>query len=139
MRKRKIILLMFLAPAILLNQGIIHANTSEIVYLRSSEIVIQKGEASWYSEEDPGIKKHTANNEVFDDSSLTAAMWEVPFNQKVKVTNLTNGKSVIVRVNDRGPHKRFVASGRIIDLTKEAFAKIASLDEGLIRIELQIL
>ncbi|MCK5083417.1 MAG: septal ring lytic transglycosylase RlpA family protein, partial [Candidatus Omnitrophica bacterium] len=139
MKKRTLIFLMFLAPALLLNQGKIHANPSQIVYLRPSETVIQEGKASWYSEQSPGINKHTANNEVFDDSGLTAAMWEVPFNQMVKVTNLENGKSVIVRVNDRGPHKRFVSSGRIIDLSKQAFSAIASLDKGLIRIELELL
>ena len=130
---------MFFASTLLLNQGRIYANPSQWVYLRPSEAVIQTGEASWYSEQSPGINKHTANNEVFDDSDLTAAMWEVPFDQKVKVTNLENGKSVIVRVNDRGPHKRYVARGRLIDLTKEAFSTIASLNKGLIRIELELL
>ncbi|MCK5259420.1 MAG: septal ring lytic transglycosylase RlpA family protein [Candidatus Omnitrophica bacterium] len=139
MRKRSFLFLIFLAPAILLNQGKIHANPSQFVYLRPSETVIQKGNASWYSQQSPGINRHTANNEVFDDSALTAAMWEVPFNQLVKVTNLANGKSVVVRVNDRGPHKRFVVSGRIIDLSKQAFSTIASLERGLIRIKLEIL
>ena len=139
MRKRTLVFLMFLAPAFLLNQGKIHANPSQFVYLRPSETVIQTGKASWYSEQSPGINKHTANNEIFDDSGLTAAMWEVPFNQMVKVTNLENGKSVIVRINDRGPHKQLVARGRIIDLTKQAFSTIASLEKGLIRIELKLL
>ena len=66
-------------------------------------------------------------------------MWDVPFNQLVKVTNLDNGKSVIVRVNDRGPHRRFLLKGRLIDLTKYAFSRIASLEKGLIRIELELL
>ena len=139
MRKRRFVFLMLLTPAILLNQGKIHANPSQFVYLRPSETVIQTGKASWYSEQSPGINKHTANNEIFNDSSLTAAMWEVPFNQIVKVTNLENGKSVIVRINDRGPHKRYVERGRIIDLTKQAFLTISSLDRGLIRIELELL
>ena len=139
MRKGKLVFLMFLAPIILLNQGKIHANPSQCVYLRPAETIIQTGKASWYSEQSPGINKHTANNEIFDDSRLTAAMWEVPFNQMVKVTNLENGKSVVVRVNDRGPHKRYVARGRIIDLSKRAFARIASLERGLIRIKLELL
>ena len=49
------------------------------------------GRASWYSKTDPGIRRHTANMEVFDDTLLTAAMWDVPFNQKLRVTNLANG------------------------------------------------
>lgn len=73
--------------------------------------------------------------EVFNDRDLTCAMWGAPFNQTVKVTNRSNGKSVIVRVNDRGPHFRYFRKGRVIDLTKAAFAKIASLDNGLIDVE----
>lgn len=140
MRKRKPILPTLLTlAAILTTHSTLYANPSQIVYLHSSETVMQTGEASWYSQEDPGIKKHTANNEIFDDSDLTAAMWDVPFNQMVRVTNLENGKFVVVRVNDRGPHKRFVRKGRIIDLSKQAFLTIASLEEGLIRIELELL
>jgi rare lipoprotein A len=117
----------------------ISAEPSRIVYLRPAGRVVKTGQASWYSQQSPGINKHTANNELFNDRELTAAMWDVPFNQLVKVTNLDNGKSVIVRVNDRGPHRRFAARGRLIDLTKYAFSRIASLDEGLIRIELELL
>ena len=100
---------------------------------------IQFGKASWYSRFDPGINKHTANSEIFDDTKLTAAMWNVPFHQLVKVTNLDNGKSVIVRVNDRGPHKRFVRKGRVIDLSRQAFTQIASPRKGLINVQLELL
>jgi len=100
---------------------------------------IQFGKASWYSRCDPGINKHTANSEIFDDTKLTAAMWNVPFHQLVKVTNLDNGKSVIVRVNDRGPHKRFVRKGRVIDLSRQAFTQIASPRKGLINVQIELL
>jgi rare lipoprotein A len=100
---------------------------------------IFSGKASWYSKESPGINEFTANNEHFDDTDLTCAMWGVPFNQQIKVTNKANGKSVVVRVNDRGPHYRFVQKGRIIDLTKEAFSRIAQPKSGLIDIELEFL
>ena len=100
---------------------------------------IQFGKASWYSRFDPGINKHTANSEIFDDTKLTAAMWNVPFHQLVKVTNLDNGKSVIVRVNDRGPHKRFVRKGRMIDLSRQAFTRIASPRKGLINVQIELL
>jgi rare lipoprotein A len=140
MRKRKLSLPIFaMLVTLLATQTIPYANASQIVYLHSSEPFVQMGQASWYSEQSPGINKYTANNEVFDDNDFTAAMWDVPFNQRIRVTNLANGKSVIVRVNDRGPHRRFVETGRIIDLTKQAFATIASLDQGLIDIELEIL
>jgi len=96
------------------------------------------GIASWYSEDDPGVLKTTANMEIFDDQKLTCAIWDIPFNTLIKVTNISNGKSVVVRVNDRGPARRLVSQGRIIDLSKSAFAKIADLDKGLIDIELVI-
>jgi len=100
---------------------------------------VRYGQASWYSKRSPGINKHTANNELFDDRAYTAAMWGVPFNQRIKVTNVENGQSIIVRVNDRGPHVRYVKRGRIIDLTEEAFSQIGGLREGLIEVELEFL
>ena len=100
---------------------------------------IQFGKASWYSRRSPGINKRTANNEIFNDQALTAAMWNVPFQQLIKVTNLDNGKSVIVRVNDRGPHRRFVRRGRVIDLSRQAFVQIASPRKGLINVQLELL
>lgn len=100
---------------------------------------VRYGMASWYSESDLGINEHTANNEVFNDLGMTCAMWDVPFNKWVRVTNMDNGKNVLVRVNDRGPHKRFVRQGRVIDLTKGAFTKIASPHKGLINVQLEFL
>ncbi len=97
------------------------------------------GKASWYSKDSPGIKLRTANNEIFDDRMLTCAMWGVPFNQLIKITNVGSGKSIIVRVNDRGPHKRYVKKGRIIDLTKYAFEQLGDLKQGLMDVQLEIL
>jgi rare lipoprotein A len=101
--------------------------------------IVRYGQASWYSEDDPGINPRTANNEIFNDEAMTCAMWGVPFNQQIKITNRDNGKSIIVRVNDRGPHKRFVHKGRIVDLTKNAFRQISSLKHGLIDIQIELL
>jgi rare lipoprotein A len=101
----------------------------------TSAIVI-KGKASWYSQRDPGILLTTANMETFNDSQLTCAMWEMPFNTILKVTNLENGKSVVVRVNDRGPAKRL---NRTIDLTKTAFSRIADLEKGLAEVSVEIM
>ncbi|MCM8824242.1 MAG: septal ring lytic transglycosylase RlpA family protein [Candidatus Omnitrophica bacterium] len=106
--------------------------------LDSSQIVIN-GIASWYSRKDRGIRKTTANMEIFDDTKFTCAMWGVPFGSLVKVTNLKNGKSVVVRVNDRGPAGWLVRQGRVIDLTKEAFSHIASLKEGLVEVNITII
>jgi rare lipoprotein A len=89
------------------------------------------GTASWYSEKDPFINFRTANGEVFDDSKLTCASWDFSFNTYVKVTNLSNGKSIICRINDHGPVKQL---NRLIDLTKETFSRIANLKVGLIQV-----
>jgi len=96
-----------------------------------------EGHASWYSRFDPGVNKRTANNEQFNDQAMTAAMWGVCFGTKLRVTNLRNGKSVVVRVNDRGPHRRYVREGRVIDLTKAAFRQISSHDRGLIPVRVE--
>jgi len=98
--------------------------------------VIIRGQASWYSQTDPGILLTTANMENFDDSALTCAIWDLPFNTMLKVTNLENGRSVIVRVNDRGPAKRL---NRAIDLTKQAFSKIADIEKGLATVSVEII
>ena len=97
---------------------------------------IIKGKSSWYSQADPGILLTTANMESFDDSQLTCAIWDLPFNTILKVTNLENGKSVFVRVNDRGPARRL---NRAIDLTKAAFSRIADLDKGLADVSIEII
>ena len=97
-----------------------------------------QGKASWYSRKDRGIRKRTANMEIFKDTGLTCAAWGLPFGSLLEVTNLDNGKSVIVRVNDRGPAKRLVRRGRIIDLTKTAFSAIADNKNGLIDVRVEI-
>jgi len=91
------------------------------------------GVCSWYSKTDPAINLHTANGEIFDDTQMTCASWYFPFNTYLRVTNLSNGKSVICRVNDRGPAKRL---NRIIDLSKSAFRKISDPKIGLIRVSI---
>lgn len=86
--------------------------------------------ASYY---DTGSR--TANGESFDPNGLTAAHKELPFNTRVRVTNLANGKSVVVRINDRGP---FV-SGRCLDLARGAFVTIASVSAGVINARYEVL
>jgi rare lipoprotein A len=86
--------------------------------------------ASYYSD-----GQRTANGEVFDPNAFTAAHKTLPFNTRVRVTNLANGKSTIVRINDRGP---FVA-GRCLDLTRAAFAAIASLSSGVANVRYEVL
>ena len=97
------------------------------------------GTASWYAEFSPGIRPTTANMEHFDHNKLTCAMWGVPFNTRIEVTNIENGKKVMVRVNDRGPAKRLCRKGRIIDLSMASFSKIEKLDKGLAKVRIRIL
>ncbi|MBC8053942.1 MAG: septal ring lytic transglycosylase RlpA family protein [Sphingobacteriaceae bacterium] len=96
-----------------------------------SDRVTQKGKASYYAKKFNG--KKTASGEKFRSSKRTAAHKTLPFGTKVKVTNLENGKSVKVKINDRGP---FVA-GRIIDLSKKAARKIGMLDDGVAPVEIK--
>jgi rare lipoprotein A len=66
---------------------------------------------------------------------FTAAHKTLPFNTRVKVTNLDTGESVVVRINDRGPYKK----GRIIDLSKAAAQKIGLIQTGMVKVRLEIL
>lgn len=86
---------------------------------------MQSGKASYYSDKFNG--KKTASGEKFRNSKLTAAHKTLPFGTKVKVTNVKNGKTVKVKINDRGP---FIA-GRIIDISKKAARKIDMDKEGV--------
>jgi len=89
--------------------------------------------ASFYHDKFNGRK--TANGEIFDNSKLTAANLRLPFGTKVKVTNLRSGKSVVVRVNDRGPFH----PGRSFDLSKAAYKAIGNLQRGVMPIEYEVL
>lgn len=79
----------------------------------------------------------TASGERFDENDLTCAMRRRDWGAMFKVTNLENGKSVIVRLNDFGPNKKLHNKGRVIDLSKGAFQKIASLNKGVIKVKVE--
>ncbi|MEA3489161.1 MAG: septal ring lytic transglycosylase RlpA family protein [Candidatus Omnitrophota bacterium] len=104
-----------------------------------ASFIYLKGIASWYSEFSPGIRPTTANMEIFDHDKMTCAMWGVPFDTVVDVTNLRNGKTVTVRVNDRGPARRLCRQGRVVDLTMGAFKRIEDPEKGLAMVKLRIL
>jgi rare lipoprotein A len=91
------------------------------------------GLASFYAAKFNG--KRTANGERFNPKLMTAAHLTLPFGTQLKVTNLRNMKSVIVRVNDRGPHVR----GRIVDVSRAAAELIGMRHSGTARVELEIL
>jgi len=103
---------------------------------QTNDIVIEKtltGDASWY------MGFIVAGNKFFRNGHY-AAMWDVPLGTKVRVTNLENNKSIIVTINDRGPNKRLVAKGRIIDLAAKAFYDLnGNFKPSTIRVKLDIL
>lgn len=94
---------------------------------------VQEGVVSWYGER--FHNRPTASGELFDISALTMAHPNLPFGTKVRVTNLRNGRSVVVRVNDRGP---FVGA-RIADLSQAAAAALGILSRGVARARIEVL
>jgi rare lipoprotein A len=99
----------------------------------SSSTFVQDGIASYYAEEFHGRK--TSSGETYDMNDLTAAHQTLPFGTVVKVTNKTTGRSVIVRINDRGPFLK----DRIIDLSLGAAEKIGMIGPGTAEVHLEIL
>jgi rare lipoprotein A len=105
---------------------------------------VKLGEASWYSSEsckfNPSPNCPTASGESLYElerkGERFAAMWDVPFGRKYRVTNLANGKSTVVTVCDRGPNRRL---NREIDLSKNAFSEIANINQGIIKVSLEVL
>jgi len=93
----------------------------------------QQGRVSWYG---PGFHgRVTANGEVFDTHALTMAHRSLAFGSEVRVTNLTNGRTVVVRVNDRGPYIR----GRIADLSQAAARELGFVDDGVVPARIEVL
>lgn len=92
----------------------------------------QIGEAGWYGKSHQGRK--TASGEPFDMYQLTAAHRDLPLGTLVRVTNLANRKSVVVRINDRGP----AGAGRIVDLSYAASKQLGMLNRGVTRVRLDL-
>lgn len=90
---------------------------------------VQVGQASWYG---PGLQgKKTASGARFNPHALTAAHRSLPLGTRAKVTNLDNGKAILVTINDRGPFRR----GRVIDLSRAAARQLAMNGTARIRVE----
>lgn len=102
-----------------------------------ARIIPNNGVASWYGESHRG--RLMANGKKFDPDKLTAASWFYPLGSRVRVTTRSGSqtRSVTVTITDRGPANDLVRDGRIIDLTHEAFKKLASPDLGLIPIRVR--
>lgn len=89
------------------------------------------GVASYYGARHHG--KRTASGEPFNQNALTAAHRSLTFGSRVLVTNLSNNTSVVVRINDRGPHTR----GRLIDLSRQAAKQLGMLNDGTAKVRVQ--
>jgi rare lipoprotein A len=97
----------------------------------SQSTMMETGLASWYGSRHHG--KRTASGEVFNQDKFTAAHRTLPWGSKVKVTNLANGKSVEVRINDRGPF----AKGRIIDVSRAAARALDIVGQGIATVRIE--
>jgi rare lipoprotein A len=97
----------------------------------SNSLVIE-GEASYYGGEFHG--KKTATGEIFDQNKMTAASKELPLGSKATVTNEETGKSVDVKINDRGPY----ADGRVLDVSKGAAKRLDMLDDGTAPVKIEV-
>jgi rare lipoprotein A len=93
----------------------------------------QDGKVSWYG---PGFHgRRTANGEIFDTNEMTMAHRSLAFGSKVRVTNLDNGRSIVVRVNDRGPY----VGGRIADLSHAAASRLGFVEDGVVRARIELI
>lgn len=113
-----------------------HPRYSARPYLPPTPVLpggIQMGMASWYGKEFHG--KRTASGEIFNMYAFTAAHRTLPFGTYARVRNLDNGRSVVVRINDRGPFTK----GRIIDLSYAAARAIGMVGPGIARVVLNVL
>lgn len=94
---------------------------------------VETGKASFYANLHQA--KKTASGEIYDHKLSTAAHKKLPFGTKVRVTNMANGKTVVVKINDRGPFVK----GRILDLSKSAFSSIANVSSGIIEVKIEVI
>ena len=93
----------------------------------------QHGKVSWYG---PGFQgRRTANGEIFDTNEMTMAHRSLAFGSKVRVTNLDNGRSIVVRVNDRGPY----VGGRIADLSYAAASRLGFVEDGVVHARIELI
>jgi rare lipoprotein A len=98
---------------------------------------VQVGLASYYG---PGFNgEETASGEIFDQNELVAAHRTLPLGSVVRVTNLENGRSVTLRVIDRGPYGRNHRKGCIIDVSKGAARRLKFIKDGIVRVRIRVL
>ena len=114
----------------LLNPGLVLLS---VLFLSAATFAGEQGQASYYADSLHG--NATASGEPYDKNALTAAHRTLAFETRVKVTNLDNGKSVVVRINDRGPH----VDANIIDVSGAAAEQLGMVDAGNAKVSLEVL
>ena len=98
---------------------------------------VQFGLASWYG---PGFQgEKTASGEIFDQREMVAAHRSLPLGSVVRVTNLDNGRRVVLRVIDRGPYGRNYRKGTIIDVSRGAARRLDFVRDGLVRVRVEVM
>ena len=105
----------------------------QIALAAETVVESQTGLASWYGKRFHG--RRTASGSLFDMAELTAAHLSLPFGSRVRVTNLANGRSLVVVITDRGPYVK----PRVIDLSRAAARKLGFLEDGLAKVRLDVL
>lgn len=109
--------------------------TTPLLFIHAASGItpFQVGQASWYGERHHGLE--TASGEAYNMYEFTAAHPWLPFGSRVRVTNMSNGRSVIVRINDRGPF----AKQRIVDVSFAAARRLGILGLGLASVRLELI
>jgi rare lipoprotein A (peptidoglycan hydrolase) len=106
---------------------------SAMAATRGGAHTVQVGRASWYG---PGLHgRRTASGERFDQHAFSAAHRSLKLNSIIRVTNLANGRSVVLRVNDRGPAR----ADRILDVSKRAANRLGFVEKGTTRVRIEVL
>jgi rare lipoprotein A len=117
--------------ALILIAGMLSAIPAAALRTTKDVVFVQHGAASWYGPRFHG--RRTASGERFDQNELTAAHRSLPLGARVTVTNLENGRSVDVAINDRGPYVR----GRVIDLSKAAARELGMVRDGVVLVRVE--
>ena len=123
----------FLLPLLASGCSTLQSPSSSPALYDSKPLSVESGKASFYGGR--WIGRLTANGEHYHAADCTAAHKRLPFNTMVRVTNLKNGKSAIVRINNRGPY----AKGRILDLSMVAAKKIEMIGDGIVPVRAEVL
>jgi len=110
-----------------------HATSTRRPAFEGAPAWTQSGRVSWYG---PGFHgRRTASGEIFDTNALTMAHRTLPLGSRVRVTNLANGRSIVLRVNERGPYVR----GRIGDLSHAAATRLGFVEGGVVRARIELI